>query len=100
MADRRCFICGEDNPNVLQTHHVVPRRFGGGDTRQNRATLCANCHEAIEKLYDNDFFVRLATNVDSCPWCSKRFIDGDLERHIKSTVGGGHGDHGEVPDAH
>jgi hypothetical protein len=53
-----CFICGEDNPTVLQEHHVLPRRYGGGDSDENLVTLCANCHEAVEKIYDDSFYER------------------------------------------
>jgi hypothetical protein len=58
MSDR-CFICGEDNPHVLEEHHIVPRRHGGSDDPENLVTLCANCHSAIEKLYDDDVFRQL-----------------------------------------
>ena len=50
----RCFICGYDNQHVLQQHHIVPRRHGGDDGEDNLVTLCANCHEAIEKIYSED----------------------------------------------
>lgn len=53
-----CFICDDDNPEVLQTHHVLPRRFGRSDDAENLVTLCANCHQAIEKIYDDAFFSR------------------------------------------
>jgi len=52
----RCFICGEDNPNVLEEHHILPRRHGGGNSDGNLVTLCANCHEAVEKIYDDEFY--------------------------------------------
>jgi len=55
----RCFICAEDNPNVLQTHHILPRRHGGGDSAENLVTLCANCHVAVERIYDDDFYQRI-----------------------------------------
>lgn len=55
-----CFICGEGNPPVLEDHHTVPSRFGGGDTPENIFTLCANCHRAVEKMYNADFYYRLA----------------------------------------
>lgn len=58
MSDR-CFICGEDNPNVLEEHHIVPRRYGGGNDVENLVTLCANCHTAVEKLYDERFYHKL-----------------------------------------
>jgi len=59
---RYCFICGERNQNILQEHHIIPRRFGGEDQEGNTVTLCANCHEAIEKIYDNKFFEKLKSH--------------------------------------
>lgn len=56
---RQCFICGEGTPAVLEEHHVIPRRFGGADTRGNLVTLCANCHRAIERIYSDNFFEKL-----------------------------------------
>lgn len=61
----QCFICGEDNPNRLETHHVVPRRFGGADSDENLARLCAGCHSAIEKLYNKRFYDRLGVKPES-----------------------------------
>jgi hypothetical protein len=55
----RCFICSKENPNVLETHHLIPRRYGGDDTSENTVTLCANCHAAVERLYSRRFFERL-----------------------------------------
>lgn len=54
-----CFICGEDNSVVLEEHHIVPRRYGGTDDEENLVTLCANCHSAVEKLYDKRFYREL-----------------------------------------
>lgn len=54
-----CFICGYDNENGLETHHLVPRRYGGSDEPENLVTLCATCHSSIEKLYDDGFYGRL-----------------------------------------
>lgn len=58
-ASRRCEICGHSNPEVLETHHVVPRRHGGSDHPSNLVHLCGSCHNAIESIYDDDFFRRL-----------------------------------------
>ncbi|RLM32635.1 HNH endonuclease [Haloarcula sp. Atlit-120R] len=54
-----CFICGDHRPNSLETHHVVPKRYGGSDKPENLVGLCASCHSAIEKLYDDSFYQRL-----------------------------------------
>lgn len=51
-----CFICAEANPNVLENHHIVPQRYGGSDSNENLVTLCANCHRAVERLYDERFY--------------------------------------------
>lgn len=54
-----CYICGEHRPNSIDVHHVVPRRYGGSDEPENLVNLCASCHSAIEKLYDDEFYRRL-----------------------------------------
>lgn len=63
-SEDRCFICGDDHPNRLQTHHVVPRRFGGSNQPENLVRLCASCHQAIEKLYDDTFYERLGVRAN------------------------------------
>lgn len=59
----QCYICGEDNPNVLETHHLIPRRYGGEDSNENTVSLCANCHAAVESLYGRRFYERLAQRL-------------------------------------
>jgi len=51
MSDR-CQICGDVRPRSLEEHHILPRRFGGGDYEDNLVTLCASCHRALESIYD------------------------------------------------
>lgn len=82
--DNRCFICGEDNPSVLQQHHAVPRRYGGEDTEANLYWLCANCHQAVEKIYNDKFYQKIGVKkrkptpgVSTLP---PEFIDDCLER--------------------
>mgnify|MGYP002763262520 FL=1 len=81
-----CYICGEDNPNVLQTHHILPRRYGGGDGPDNLVRLCANCHQAVESLYDERFFDRLISEVEDWPLSGEgvesavsAFVEDELE---------------------
>jgi recombinational DNA repair protein (RecF pathway) len=63
----RCYICGNDNTNVHQEHHVIPKRYGGEEIQGNTVTLCANCHQAVESLYNDRFFEML--DVESVePW--------------------------------
>jgi hypothetical protein len=59
VEGRECFICGTRRPNSIETHHTVPRRYGGSDAPENLVNLCSSCHSAIEKLYDDSFYDRL-----------------------------------------
>lgn len=59
LAGTACEICGQSNPGTLETHHVVPRRFGGSDHPGNLVALCGSCHNAVERIYDDDFYRRL-----------------------------------------
>jgi len=65
MNENRCFICGENNENVLEDHHIIPRRYDGGDDDENLVTLCSNCHQAIEKIYSDKIWRRI--NL-CCKW--------------------------------
>jgi hypothetical protein len=60
----KCFICGDARENSLETHHLVPKRYGGTDTQENLVDLCASCHAAIEKLYDDGFYERLGVSKE------------------------------------
>lgn len=64
MSHDACFICGDVNGNSHQDHHIVPRRFGGSDSDENVVTLCASCHQAVEKLYDKRFYDELGVRND------------------------------------
>jgi len=79
MAEaRECFICGENRPNSIETHHIVPRRYGGTDSPENLVDLCSSCHAAIEKLYTDDFYERLSIE--------KRSSNSDTDIYISGTT--------------
>lgn len=54
MDKRICQICGEQRPRAMETHHIIPRRYGGSDDVENLVTLCSSCHQAVESIYSND----------------------------------------------
>lgn len=54
-----CRFCQESRDEVLEEHHVVPRRYGGSDHSENLITVCSNCHSVLEKIYDDSFYRRL-----------------------------------------
>lgn len=64
MSDERtgredCFICSRGNPDVLEAHHIVPRRYGGSDHDRNLVDVCPTCHQALETLYDERFYTAI-----------------------------------------
>ena len=44
---KKCFFCGEDNPLVLEEHHIIPRSI---EDSVETITLCANCHRKLHHL--------------------------------------------------
>lgn len=68
---RQCYICGFGQSGLLDTHHIIPRRFGGTDANVNLVDLCPTCHRAIESIYDAAFWERIphvvAENEDLQP---------------------------------
>ena len=57
--DGTCYICGHGNTDVIQRHHIIPRRYSGSDKPGNLVPLCPTCHDAIERIYDDSFFEKL-----------------------------------------
>lgn len=60
-----CYICNNDQEELLESHHIVPRRFGGSDVSENLVDLCPNCHRAIESMYDKRFYEALDVEKES-----------------------------------
>lgn len=59
-----CYICDGANADVLERHHIVPRRFGGSDSADNLVDLCPSCHEVLERLYDKRFYDELGVSKE------------------------------------
>jgi hypothetical protein len=45
-----CAACGDDNPDHLHQHHLIPKALGGTDDEPNLITLCAICHGKIHDI--------------------------------------------------
>lgn len=43
----KCAVCSFDE--VVEVHHIVPRRMGGGDHPSNLVLLCPNHHALVDK---------------------------------------------------
>lgn len=71
-----CFICGHTASHVLEEHHAVPQRLGGSDADENTYYLCGSCHNALEEIYDDDFYRRLGIAVDDV--ADNRFTEKDM----------------------
>jgi len=54
-----CYFCLSEERQILEEHHIVPRRFDGSDDDENLVRLCPTCHEKLERLYDSRFYDEL-----------------------------------------
>lgn len=61
MSD--CYLC-ERGSDVIETHHIVPKRFDGSDGEENLVDLCPTCHRKIESLYDKRFYDALGVEKE------------------------------------
>jgi len=77
MSDR-CQICGDVRPRSLEEHHILPRRFGGGDHEDNLVTLCASCHRALESIYDKQFWTTIGVRPSDGSNTVAEFVDRRL----------------------
>lgn len=94
--DGTCYICGHGNTDVIQRHHIIPQRYGGGDEAENLVSLCPTCHDAIERIYDNSFFKAMGVGKEEteqggekqCEWrtcsasASYRLEGSGYELHV------------------
>jgi hypothetical protein len=77
---RECHFC--DESEALDTHHIVPRRYGGSDRGENLVTVCPNCHRKLETLYDERFYTTLGISEgDVSP--SRVYFDVDLHDFVE-----------------
>ncbi|MGC2415533.1 MAG: hypothetical protein WA459_22915 [Stellaceae bacterium] len=44
---KNCFVCGESDPNCLQSHHIAGRKFG-----DDQITVCLNHHQKLSDWQD------------------------------------------------
>ncbi|WP_084665110.1 RRXRR domain-containing protein [Thermanaeromonas toyohensis] len=44
-GERKCILCGSQED--LHRHHLVPRKSGGTEVRENKVYLCVGCHEEV-----------------------------------------------------
>lgn len=69
-----CEVCGATSN--LEEHHLLPQRYNGPDKEWNLVTLCEDCHNDIEGVYDSEFFTQLGLDSpDSVPPDRVTFVD-------------------------
>lgn len=42
-----CQGCGDEDPDELHVHHIVPLGAGGSNAKSNLITLCDECHGRV-----------------------------------------------------
>lgn len=52
-----CYFCGSDEQ--IESHHILPARFGGPDIPDNLVDVCRECHEKLERIYDKEFWEKI-----------------------------------------
>ncbi len=86
----KCFFCGEDNPEVLEVHHIVPRSLGIPGSEKETIVVCANCHRKLHYIYRILFkYLGINYNGDSENENKERNEDkdiADLEKFITEVV--------------
>ncbi len=53
-----CYFCDENG--ITESHHIVPRRFGGSDSEENLVDVCPTCHSKLESLYNKRFYQEIS----------------------------------------
>jgi ribosomal protein L7/L12 len=85
-----CYFCDESD-DVLETHHVVPRRHGGSDEANNLVDVCPTCHQKLERLYDDQFYKTIgAAEIDEIIQCVVENISqelNELSRQVSEEIG-------------
>ena len=54
-----CYFCLSEERQILEEHHIVPRRFDGSDDDENLVCVCPTCHQKLERLYNERFYREL-----------------------------------------
>lgn len=48
---KRCPVCR--SKLAVSSHHVKPRAEGGGNSHRSKVSLCVQCHNIVEDIYDH-----------------------------------------------
>lgn len=83
---RECYFCDNQDTELLETHHIVPRRFGGSNTADNLVDVCPTCHRKLERLYDNRFYHELGVEEITDNTDTKEFGTSKEQRDRISTI--------------
>ena len=46
------YFYNNKRPGSLIEHHIIPRKYGGTDDKENIIYLCTTCHADIHALYN------------------------------------------------
>lgn len=47
LFDKRCYLCGEDDYDLLDVHRILEGKDGGEYHEMNTVTVCCLCHRKI-----------------------------------------------------
>jgi len=86
---RRCYFCGVDDPEVLEEHHVLPRKLMRilGIPTCEKITLCRNCHRKLHRIYDMLFrYLKVDMLTSSQDFGLRQFIEFNRVRGMIRNI--------------
>ena len=81
-AHFRCVVCREKP--FVEVHHIIPQEFGGSNTLDNAAPLCAGCHD----YFGNNSDKRKQIKEMRDQWyeiCETRYANPDIHFYVDQT---------------
>jgi uncharacterized CHY-type Zn-finger protein len=82
VFERDVFKCKYCNSSKkLVAHHVRPVRYGGIDALDNLETVCASCHQKVEKHHFENILEEVIAN--KCCQCMNNYADGRKDCKVK-----------------
>jgi biotin operon repressor len=76
-----CQKCGKALQEPLETHHIVPPRFGGDNTMSNVVLLCTKCHGE-----ENSLFLAMAAKKFVLDGCQEYLSHVSIWKYKKPTT--------------
>lgn len=106
LLGNKCSACGAWNSRTLILDHILPKKFGGPNTIENRQVLCNHCNITKgQKIIDFRYGVPPRFFRDylyrKCPCCGNQYVcycytNGEITKEELELIGGYVDHHKEI----